>query len=369
MKVLLFANTDWYLYNFRLPLARGLQRDGHQVILLSPPGPYATLLQEAGFAWQEISLSQRGINPVREALVLLRLVRLYRREKPDLVHHFTIKCVLYGSLAAKLTGIRFVINAVTGLGYVFSESRDQPKWLRAWVKFLYKLALRGTHVIFQNPDDRGAFVEAGLTTQKDTALIRSSGVDIDHFSPQPERDGVPLVILPARMFWEKGVGEFVNAARLLKEKGCQARFALVGDTDPGNRSSVPAEQIEAWEEEQVVEWWGWKENMPEVYGEAHLVCLPSYREGVPKTLIEAAACGRPIVATDVPGCKEIVRHGENGLLVPPQDPLALSSALEELILSPSLRQQMGERGRTIAVNEFSISKVVSETLEVYKALL
>ncbi len=366
MKILLFANTDWYLYNFRLALAQALQRRGDEVVLVSPEGAYAERLQQAGFRWVCFPLAQRGLNPLVEFLTILRLVRLYRREKPDLLQHFTVKCVLYGSLAARLLGIRSVVNSLTGLGFVFTQGKGARRWLRGGIKAFYRLVLRRTWVIFQNPDDRNMFLQSHLVTPGRAALIRGSGVDCSHFIPTPEPDGVPVVILPGRLLWDKGVGEFVAAARQLQADGLCARFALVGESDPQNPAAVPLVQLQAWEKTGVIEWWGWREDMAAVYAQAHIVCLPSfYREGVPKTLIEAAACGRPIVTCDVAGCREIVRSGENGLLVPARAIPALAAALKQLIQEPGLRHALGRRGRKIAEEEFSMELVISQTLQVY----
>lgn len=363
MKVILFANTDWYLYNFRLPLAQALQERGDEVLLLSPAGPYVERLRAAGFRWQEFSLDRKGTNPLVDGLALLKLWRLYRREKPDLVHHFTIKCVLYGSMAAWLAGVKITVNAITGLGYAFTGNR---KWLRIMVSNLYRLLLRGTWVIFQNPDDQSAFVQKGLVDPARSVLIRGSGVDTIRFQPSPEPEGIPLVILPARMLWEKGIGEFVEAASILKECGVEARFALVGDTDTGNAFAVPTEKLQEWKEKKLVEWWGWQDDMTGIYAQAHIVCLPSYYgEGIPKTLIEAAACGRPLVAADMPGSREIVRNRENGLLVPPRSGQAVADALQVLIRDPELRKEMGQKGRQIAVGEFDLQHVLRNTLEFY----
>jgi len=298
----------------------------------------------------------------------MRLLRLYGREKPDLVHHFTVKCVLYGSLACHLIGIRSIVNSVTGLGYVFMDGGGARRWLRSLIKLSYWLVLRHTWVIFQNPDDRAVFLQSRLVDPKRVALIRGSGVDIQLFAPQPEPAGVPLVVLPARMLWDKGVGEFVAAARALQAQGLRARFALVGDSDNENPASVHSSQLRAWEKEGVIEWWGWMENMDGVYAQAAVVCLPSYYgEGVPKTLIEAAACGRPIVTSDMPGCREVVRHGENGWLVPARDVGALADALCDLLKNPSMRSEMGIRSRAIAEKEFSMELVISQTLALYQA--
>jgi glycosyltransferase involved in cell wall biosynthesis len=234
------------------------------------------------------------------------------------------------------------------------------------IKTAYRLLLKRTWVIFQNLDDQTVFKTSHLVDPARVALIRGSGVDTRHFIPQPEPAGVPLVILPARMLWDKGVGEFVKAARNLKAQGLRARFALVGDSDNENPASVQADQLRSWVKEGVIEWWGWMEKMNEVYAQAAIVCLPSYREGLPKTLIEAAACGRPIVTSDVPGCREVVRHGENGLLVPVRDVGALAEALFDLVKNPQTRSQMGIRSRAIAEKEFSMELVISQTLSLYQ---
>jgi glycosyltransferase involved in cell wall biosynthesis len=369
MKILLFANTDWYLYNFRLALATALRARGDKVVLVSPEGAYVSRLQELGFRWVRFPLARRGLNPLVEISTIVRLVGLYRREKPDLVHQFTVKCVLYGSFACFLLGIQSVVNSVEGLGYVFTEGIGTRRLLRGLVKMIYRLVLPPTWVIFQNPDDRSFFMKNHLANPKRLVIIRSAGVDILKFSPHPELKGPPLVILPARLLWDKGVGEFVTAARQLQAAGMRARFALVGDNDDGNPASVQFAQLQDWQKESVIEWWGWKENMDDVYAQAAIICLPSYREGVPKTLIEAAACGRPIVTSDVPGCREVVRHGENGLLVPARDADALAKALMDLLQSPITRSEMGKRGRIIADREFSIDLVISQTFAVYQSCI
>ncbi len=368
MKILLFANTDWYLYNFRLELAQTLRANGHEVVLASPEGVFAHRLQELGFRWVCFPMAQRGLNPLVELSTIVRLFALYHRENPDLVHHFTVKCVLYGSLACYFLGIHAVVNSVEGLGYVFAEGKRQRPWLRGLVKLIYRLVLRPTWVIVLNPDDRQFFLKNHLVNPKRIVMILGTGVDIRQFSPRPELKGIPLIILPARLLWDKGVGEFVVAARQLRTAGQSARFALVGDSDNGNPASVQVDQLQAWEKEGVIEWWGWKENMAGVYAQASIICLPSYyREGLPKTLIEAAACGRPIVATDVPGCREVVRNGENGLLVEARDSKGLARALNYLIQNPNIRAKMGARGRKIAEEEFSLELVIPQILAVYKS--
>jgi glycosyltransferase involved in cell wall biosynthesis len=367
VKILLIANTDWYLYNFRLALAETLRARGDQVVLVSPEGSYVKKLKDLGFRWVGFPLKRRSLNPLSEIRTLFRLFRLYQREAPDLVHQFTIKCVIYGSFICHLLGIRRVVNSITGLGYVFTEGKGARPWLRRLINVFYRLILFRTWVIFQNTTDEELFLKNRLVDSDRVALILGSGVDTNLFSPRPELDGPPLAILPARLLWAKGVGEFVQAARQLKTEGVIARFALVGDGDDGNPASVHADQLQAWVQEGVIEWWGWRENMTDVYAQASIVCLPSYyREGLPKTLIEAAACGRPIVTSNMPGCREVVRHGENGLLVPVRDSSALASALKQLILNSELRCAMGVRGREIAEKEFLMSSIISQTFKVYQ---
>ncbi|MBN2386537.1 MAG: glycosyltransferase family 4 protein [Anaerolineales bacterium] len=365
MKALFFANTDWYLYNFRLPLLKAVQERGLEVVLVCPPGEYLARLEEQGFRCEGVSLSRSGMNPLAEAATIFRLVRLYRRERPALAHHFTVKCVLYGSLAARLNRVATVVNAVTGLGYVFTGGGWRKHLLQTLVANLYRLILGGSQVVFQNPDDRQAFLDRRLVRAGATHLIQGSGVDVSAFRARPLPGGVPLVVLAARMLWDKGVGEFVAAARALKAQGLEARFALVGDTYDGNPAAVPSVRLQAWAEEGVVEWWGWQEDMPAVYAGAHIVCLPSYREGLPRSLIEAAACGRAIVATDVPGCRQAVRAGQTGLLVPPREVPPLAAALATLLLDRSLCREMGAAGRLLAEQEFSTDRVIHETLAVY----
>ena len=242
------------------------------------------------------------------------------------------------------------------------------RWVQELVRILYKLALPGTVVIFQNEDDKGLFIKRGIVDPGHTRVIRGSGVDLNQFTPKQESDSVPLIILPARLLWNKGVGEFVQAARLLKPE-TSARFALVGELDEDNPAGIGGEQVESWIGENIIEWWGWIEDMASVYKQAHIVCLPSYREGIPRTLIEAAASGRAIVTTDVPGCREVVRHEINGLLVPAKDFRALADSLAYLIANPQVRKKMGLAGRMIVQEHFSTDRIVRETVEIYQDLV
>lgn len=368
MKILLFANTAWYLYNFRLPLAETLRSQGHDVVLMSPEDEHVRELTRAGFRWVEFQFSRKGRNPLREFVTVMELVKFYREEKPDLVHHFTVKCVLYGSLAAKWVGISRIVNSITGLGYLFISEATGSKLMRPFIRFLYRLALRSTRVIFQNKDDLHQFLENGLVDKEMIDIVRGSGVDTQQFLPSPFPEGFPQVLLPARMLWDKGVGEFVDAARIILGEGFQVKFVLAGDTDTENPAGVPVKVLRNWQKEGLIKWLGWQGNMPELYAASNIVCLPSYREGLPKTLIEAASCGRPLIAFDAPGCREVVIHGSTGFLAKYKDASDLANCLKNLLNDPKACQRMGENARKLAVEEFSNERILNETLAVYSKL-
>jgi glycosyltransferase involved in cell wall biosynthesis len=365
MKIILSANTDWYLYNFRQAQARFLRERGAEMLLVSPAGEYAAPLQAAGYRWLPVDYSRSGMNPFREIRAILQLTRIYRREHPDLVHHFTIKSVLYGSLAARLAAVPVVINGVTGLGYVFGEGGWKRRLLRGFIQGCYRLALSGTQAVFDNEEDRQFFIRNRMTTAGASHVVRSAGVDVEVYRPTPEPAGTPIVVYVGRMLWDKGIAELVEAARLLKQEAIPARIALIGLPDPGNPSSIPEEQLRAWDAGGAVEYWGWRDNMARVLAEAHIFCLPSYREGLPTTIIEASASGRPVVAADGPGCRDAVRPGETGLLVPVKDAPALAAALKTLLLDPALRQKMGAAGRSLVEAEFSTKRVNEDTIRIY----
>jgi len=369
MKITLFANTDWYLHNYRMSLAEILRDLQNDLILLSPSGNYSNQIGSLGFDWREVKISRSGINPLREIQTIFHLVRIYRHEKPDLVHHFTSKCVLYGSVAAKLAGITRIVNSVTGMGFVFTKNTLLTFFLKPFVILFYRLSLTNTRVIFQNKRDMDFFIDHHLVKPSNCALIPSSGVDLKKFHPSRYQKGDPLIILPARMLWDKGIGEFFEAAKLLKNKGIKARFALVGGPDPDNPSSISEEQLEQWSRSEIIEYWGWQADMTSVYQRSSVVCLPSYREGLAKGLIEAAACGRALVSSDIPGCREVVMHGVNGFLVPPRKIIPLAEAIEKVILDKQLMTRMGKESRKIAEREFSVEKVNRETIFEYNKLI
>jgi len=378
VKVLYVVNEAHFFLSHRLPIARAARAAGWDVHLAAPAdhvwapdGFGVDEVRAAGLVFHEIPVSRRGTNPLRDARTLWALYRLYRRLRPDLVHHITIKPVLYGGIAARLARLPAVVNAVPGLGRVFVARGLRAALLRRAVTFAYRLATGHgrSRVIVQNPADAERLVGAGAVAAGRIVLIRGSGVDLEEFAATPDPGGTPVVILAARLLWEKGVGEFAAAARRLRERGVEARFALLGDCREAMPDAVPRAWLAARADEGVLEWWGRRTDMARVMAGCHVVCLPSsYGEGVPKVLIEAAAAGRPIVASDIPGCREIVEDGRNGLLVPPRDADALADALERLIGDRDLRERMGREGRRIAEASFSEGAVVARTLEIYREL-
>jgi glycosyltransferase involved in cell wall biosynthesis len=373
VKVIFFANTDWYLYNFRLPLAKFLRAQGFEVVMLSPLGAYGPLLEAQGFRWIGLEMDRRSLNPARELALIRRISAVYGVEKPDIVHHFTIKCVVYGSLIARWHGIRNRVNAVTGLGYVFADNSYKARLLRPVVRNLIKATLggEGSRLILQNKDDLAAFAEAQLAPVDRTHVIMGSGVDASRFRPNtPERSSGPLrVLLASRLLWDKGIREYMEAAKLVKEAGLPVEFLLAGNPDPGNPASVAESQIAKWKEGAEVRYLGHVGEMPRLLADIDVAVLPSYREGVPRSLLEAAACGLPIITTDVPGCREVVTHGVNGLLIPARDPAALAAAVRFMWERPEERARMGMAARQSVLRNFEQSIVFDKTFAVYRDLL
>lgn len=377
MKALLFANTDWYLYNFRRPLMRELKRRGFTVVLLAPRGPYGERLAGEGVRWCDVPMERRSLNPLKELRLFIRLVQIYRHERPDIVHHFTLKCVIYGALAARLCGVERRINAVTGLGYVYVGSTVIARLLRPWVQALLRTALAGrrSRLVVQNVDDQSLFLRAGMLRSSQVTLIRGSGVCTKQFSPRAlhSRHGRPFTVLMAtRLLREKGVVEYVAAARRLQEssEGQPIDFWLAGLPDEGNPSAIAVSMLQQWQRHGLIKWLGHVEDMARLFDDVDAVVLPSYyREGTPKVLLEASASGLAIITTDVPGCREVVEHGVTGILVPPRDVDSLERAIRYLWKHPGLRSSLGRAARAKAVAEFDERQNVADTYRVYEELL
>jgi glycosyltransferase involved in cell wall biosynthesis len=368
-KIVLFANTDWYLYNFRLSLARALRSAGHEVLLLSPPGEYGARLKALGFRWLPVAMRRRSLNPLVEIALIWSLVRLFRDEAPDLVHGFTIKCALYGALAARLAAVRARISSVTGLGYVFISNDARAKLLRGPLRAALRFALGGkkARLIVQNETDLRFFLDTGVATAERTHLIPGSGVDCKRFAPRKgaRRPGPLRVLLASRLLSDKGIGEYVRAAQALKAAGRNIEFLLAGDPDPGNPASIAPEIIDGWRAGGILSCLGHVEDMAALYADVDVVVLPSYREGLSKTLIEAAACGKALITTDAPGCRDVVVHDHSGLLVPVRQWEPLEAAIARLDDDRALLRAVGAEARRQALERFDDTIILEMTLGVY----
>ena len=367
-KLLFLVTEDYYFVSHRLALAVAARAAGYDVCVATRVRDSGETIRGAGIRLIPFENARSGLNPFVEARTLWRLLLVYRRERPDLVHHVAMKPVLYGTIAARLAGRSRIINAVAGMGWLFTSSTGILRWLGPVLHGALRCVLSAGIAIVQNRDDERLLVRLGVPASR-IRLVPGSGVDLHQFQPTPPPPGPPMVLLPARLLWDKGVGDFVAAARVLRGRGIAARFLLAGEPDPANPASIPQGEIAKWVRDGIVEHVGWVMDMPMLLAGCHVVCLPSYREGLPKSLIEAAAAGRPIVTADVPGCRAVVIDGDNGLLVPPRNPNALAEALARLIGDPALQQQMGARGRLRAEREFGLQTVIDKTLAVYAEAL
>jgi glycosyltransferase involved in cell wall biosynthesis len=370
-KLLLLITEDRFLWSHRLPIARAALQAGYEVIIATRVVGDAQRIRNEGFRLIPLRLDRESYAPLNEMRAIQELRQIYATEKPDIVHHVALKPVLYGSVAALGKKNIKVVNALTGLGYLATASSLKARFLRMpiWNSLRFLLNRPNCKVLLQNQEDKQLLVSRLKVSPEKITIIRGSGVDMRLFRPSPEPAGIPVILLASRMLWIKGVVEFVQAAKLIRKKGLQVRFVLAGDTDLRSPSCIPREQLVEWQASGAVEWWGHQPDLSQTFRQAHIVCLPSHGgEGVPKVLIEAAASGRAIVTTDVPGCRDIVRQGVSGILVPPRDAVFLAKAFLELLENPSLREQMAKRGREIAANEFSEEMVVCETIALYREL-
>jgi len=358
-----------YFLTHRRPLAEGCRSQGWRPLLIT------NLHEEdraalAGIDVVPFDMVRVSHHPLRELATLVRLFLLLRRLRPRLLHAVGLKPVLYGALAGRLLGLN-VVCALAGLGYVFTSGRLRVRLFRRLIVLWLRLLFQGgrTRLILQNDDDADKLVANGVIPAERVVMIRGSGIDLDAFRPTPEPDGLPVFTVVSRMLADKGIRELVMAARLLRWRGVPCRVRLVGGPDPHNLSSLSLDQLAAWRAEGVVEWNGPEQDIPRVWAESHVCVLPSYREGMPKALLEAAACGRPIITTDVPGCRAVVEDGVEGLLVPVCDWTALAEAMERLARSPALRAEMGRAARARAEAEFGQLPVVERTIALYHECL
>lgn len=363
--VVYLIGEDWFFASHFARRAQAALEAGWRVSVVTRIGEATPALRARGVEVHGVDFVRARVNPIAEAALAWQIARVYRRLQPDLVHHVALKPIILGAVAARLAGIRAVVNAPVGGGFVFSSQSLKARLLRPAVRIAMHAALRrrGSITVFENSEDRQAAIAAEAVPSARAVLIRGAGVDIERFSPHPKAEAPLRVVLGARMLADKGVREFIAAARLLHARGIEAEFVLAGDPDSGNPTSIDPAELEAAPD---VLWRGKVADMAGLLAASHVACLPSYREGMPKFLLEAMASGLPCVTTDTPGCREAVIAGETGLLVPPRDPEALADALGRLLTDPALRARLGEAGRGRTVAEFSDEVVCAATLAVYE---
>jgi glycosyltransferase involved in cell wall biosynthesis len=370
-RLLFLVTEDWYFWSHRRPVARAARDAGFEVLVATRVTNYRARIEAEGFAVHPLKWRRSGSGALGELRGLLEVIRLYRRLRPTIVHHIAIKPTLFGATAARMTGPLRVVNAINGLGFVFTSTSVRARLLRLPFRFFFRhvVDLPTSLVLFQNEDNRRVLVDGGYISRARTAIVRGSGVDTEHFAALPDPVATPVhIAVVSRMLASKGIETVVQASRLLRDRGVDHRLLLVGDPDPHNPDSIPEALLRRWNDEPQIEWLGHRDDVRKIWADAHIAVLASYGEGLPKSLLEAASCARPIVATDVSGCREIVRDGVNGFLVPVDDATAVASALERLILDPKLRETLGARSRALA-SEFSDARVAAALMEIYRGLL
>ena len=370
-RLLFLVNNPAFFLSHRLPVALAAQASGFDVHVATMDGPAVVDIRGHGLTHHVIPMSRSGRQPLQECRSLYAFWRLFRRLKPELVHAVTIKPVLYGGIAARVAGVPAFVAAVSGLGFIFMRREGRFDGLRLAATQLYRLALghRNSRVIFQNANDRMELRRAGVVQPGQAVMIRGSGVDLEAYPHVPEPAAAPVAIMVARLLTDKGVREFVEAARMTAGHPSGLRWVLVGGPDSGNPASITDEEFNRWQDEGVVICMGERTDVAELYQNAHIAVLPSYREGLPRSLVEAAASGRAVVTTDVPGCRDAIEPGVTGLLVPARDARALADAVLELAIDPGRRQAMGAAGRRLAEQAFDIKKVVQAHLDIYAQLM
>jgi glycosyltransferase involved in cell wall biosynthesis len=366
--LLYVVNSPSFFLSHRLAIANAARTAGYDVQVATMNGDGIEQIISHGFVHHTLPMTRSGINPLTELRTLLAIWILLRRVRPDIVHLVTIKPVIYGGLAARATRVPAVVAAISGLGFVFIARGLRARIVRWVAVWSYRAALRNSRLcaVFQNRNDLDAFVRLGIVRTAQSTIVRGSGVDLAEFAPLPESATPPVVVMASRLLVDKGVREFVEAARLLRARGAAVRFQLAGDVDPGNSASIDAAELDVWRGQGIVELLGQRCDIAQVFAAASVVVLPSYREGLPKVLIEAAACGRAVVTTDVPGCRDAIEPGHTGLLVPPRDAGALADAIERLVADRELRASLGRMGRALAEREFDVRGVIAAHLAIYQ---
>lgn len=368
-KILFVVSEDWYFFSHRIHLARYAIQCGYEVGLLSNFSTHKNEIENIGVITFDWNLNRSSKNIVKEFKSINRIKDCIKLFKPTLVHSVALKPVLYSSIACSFLSFKNKVFALAGLGYIFTSDRKRMKILRAILKLSFKILLKGnkTTLILQNPEDQNTILKQNIISKNRIRLIRGAGVDISKFYLSPILKGLPLIGLPSRMLWAKGINDFIHCAKEINKHKTQARFVLIGTPDKENPDAVPTEKLKEWQSAGIIEWWGYRSDMVDVYKQSTIICLPTiYGEGLPKTLLEAASCGRPIVTYDVPGCREIVEDGYNGYLLKPRELDKLVTIILNLITNPNLCKVMGINGRKIVEKNFTQEKIAKQTLNVWE---
>ncbi len=375
-KILFLITEDWFFCSHFLDRAVAAKNAGYEIIVCSRRNKDKKNIEKFGFKFHNISFNRKNINPFYELIVLIQIIILYKKVKPDIVHHIALKPIIYGSIAARFNNVRSVINAPVGMGYVFTSDSFKAMLMRPIMKFLLISLMNSNHgkkkrtkVIFENNDDLNYFVNLGAVKFKDTCLIRGAGVHVkENFIEYKRNNEVPIIALVGRMLRDKGIYEYIDAARALRNQNINIKFLLIGGIDEFNSSSIKFEILKKWHSEKLVDWLGKINNVDEILKKIDILCLPSYREGLPKALIEGAAMGLPIITTNTVGCRDVVQEGVNGFLVPIKNSTALANAILKLIKDEKLRVRMGKESYNLASNKFSSRIIISQTMDIYNEM-
>jgi glycosyltransferase involved in cell wall biosynthesis len=372
LKIIYVVNNSDFLISHRLEVCLKAQETGYKIHVICPDKESIQKLIDLGFTVHLLEFGRDRANPFAELQTVFQLTQLFKKIQPDLVHLITIKPYLYGGIAARLAKVPVVVSAVAGLGILFSSNALEYRLLRLGLYPLFKFSFghKNQSAIFQNLDDKSALVNWKVVADQQVKMIRGSGVDLQSCQIVQEPEGIPIISFAARLLKDKGVEVFVEASKILKQRNIQARFWLIGEPDLGNANSVSQSQLDDWQKAGLVELFGFRKDIPELFSQTNIVTLPSfYGEGLPKVLIEAAACGRAVVTTDHPGCRDAIEPNKTGVLVPVRNAEALADAIQDLIENPEKRETMGKAGRELAENVFDVNKVVEQHLDIYNELL
>jgi glycosyltransferase involved in cell wall biosynthesis len=365
------VNEDWAFVSHFFERGVAAQAAGYSVGISAHCGEKQAMLESAGFTLYPHDISRSGTNPFIEIRNLLALVKVFRKSQPDIIHLIALKPIVIGAIAARIYGKAQVVCAPIGMGYLFSSNDRKARFLQPVIRFMLRriLSFRNTHVIIENDEDCETLISGKFVKKSNIQVIKGAGVDLSSYIATPENLDTQVVTMFARVLQDKGVVDFVEAANIVHSQFPNAVFQLVGDCDPGNPTSFSENEVRSWETAGSIKWLGYRTDVPELLAASNIVCLPSYREGLPKTLIEACAAQRAIVATDVTGCREVVSHGSNGLLVPVRNFQKLAEAISQLLRDPVQRATFAKNGRARAETEFASPIVIEQTLAVYKKVL